>query len=55
RLGKLLFVFAFCVALSRIFVGVHYPLDVAVGLMLGYIVPKCIHTLLKFVKIARTQ
>lgn len=55
RLGKLLFIFAFCVALSRIFVGVHYPLDVAVGLMLGYVVPKCIHTLLQFVKIARTQ
>jgi len=55
RLGKLLFVFAFIVALSRIFVGVHYPLDVAVGLMLGYLVPKCIHTLLKFVKIAPQQ
>jgi len=52
RLGKLLFFLAFAVGLSRIFVGVHYPLDVAVGLMLGYVVPKCIHTLLKFVKIA---
>ena len=55
RLGKLLFAFAFIVGLSRIFVGVHYPLDVAGGFMLGYVVPKCIHTLLKFVKIARTQ
>lgn len=55
RLGKLLFAFACIVALSRIFVGVHYPLDVVVGLMLGYLVPKCIHTLLQFVKIAPRQ
>lgn len=55
RLGKLLFVFAFIVGLSRIFVGVHYPLDVAVGLMIGYAVPKCIHTLFNFVKIARSR
>ncbi len=52
RLGKLLFAFAFVVGLSRIFVGVHYPLDVGAGLLLGYIVAKGIHTLLQFVKIA---
>lgn len=52
RLGKVLFVFAFFVGLSRIFVGVHYPLDVAIGLALGYIVPNCIHTVFTFVKIA---
>ena len=52
RLGKLLIVFAFMVGLSRIFVGVHYPLDVGAGLLLGYIIAKCIHTVFSFVKIA---
>lgn len=52
RLGKLLVLFSLLVALSRIVVGVHYPLDIAVGLLLGYGVPVAIHTLFKFVKIA---
>jgi undecaprenyl-diphosphatase len=40
RLGELLFVFAFIVGLARIYVGVHYPLDVAVGFLIGFIIPK---------------
>lgn len=52
RLGKFLFAFAFIVGLSRIFVGVHYPGDVIVGLLLGCIIPMGIHTLFEFVKIA---
>lgn len=40
RLGTLLFAFAFIVGLARIYVGVHYPLDVGVGFLLGYGIPK---------------
>ncbi len=40
RLGTLLFSFAFVVGLARIYVGVHYPLDVGVGFLLGYFIPK---------------
>jgi len=35
---KVLFVFAFLVIYSRVFVGVHYPFDVAVGALIGTIV-----------------
>lgn len=34
-LGKTLFIFAFLIALSRIYVAVHYPVDVVVGAVLG--------------------
>ncbi|MEO5645877.1 MAG: phosphatase PAP2 family protein [Candidatus Paceibacterota bacterium] len=40
RLGALLFAFAFVVGIARIYVGVHYPLDVGVGFLLGYGIPK---------------
>ncbi len=40
RLGTLLFAFAFIVGIARIYVGVHYPLDVGVGFLLGYVIPK---------------
>lgn len=40
RLGEILFVFAVVVGLARIYVGVHYPLDVGVGFLLGYLIPK---------------
>ncbi len=43
RLGELLFAFAFVVGMARIYVGVHYPLDVAVGFLIGYLVPKLLH------------
>lgn len=43
RLGELLFAFAFVVGMARIYVGVHYPLDVGVGFLLGYIIPKLLH------------
>ena len=43
RLGELLFAFAFVVGMARIYVGVHYPLDVGVGFLIGYIIPKLLH------------
>ncbi len=42
RFGILLFAFAFLVGLARMYVGVHYPLDVGVGFLLGYGIPKLI-------------
>jgi undecaprenyl-diphosphatase len=38
RLGPLLFVLAAAVAYSRVYVGVHYPLDVLGGAALGVVV-----------------
>lgn len=42
-LGKWLYVFASLVAISRIFVGVHYPIDVIAGALLGITIPHIIH------------
>lgn len=39
KAGILLFIFAILVAISRIFVGVHFPIDVLVGALLGVIIP----------------
>lgn len=50
RLGELLFAFAFAVGMARIYVGVHYPLDVGVGFLIGYIVPKLLHIKKEVVK-----
>lgn len=50
RLGELLFAFAFAVGMARIYVGVHYPLDVGVGFLIGYLVPKLLHIKKKVVK-----
>ena len=44
RLGTLLYAFSLLVALSRMYVGVHYPLDVGVGLLLGYVIAKIFHS-----------
>ncbi|PFV83693.1 undecaprenyl-diphosphatase [Bacillus sp. AFS059628] len=35
KTGWLWFILAFCVAISRIWVGVHYPFDVAIGALIG--------------------
>ncbi|HTH93197.1 MAG TPA: phosphatase PAP2 family protein [Candidatus Paceibacterota bacterium] len=50
RLGELLFIFAFAVGLARIYVGVHYPLDVGVGFLIGYLIPKLLHIKREVVK-----
>ncbi|EEL19540.1 Bacitracin transport permease protein BCRC [Bacillus cereus Rock1-3] len=35
KTGWLWIILAFCVAISRIWVGVHYPFDVAIGALIG--------------------
>jgi undecaprenyl-diphosphatase len=50
RFGEVLFAFAFAVGMARIYVGVHYPLDVGVGFLIGYIVPKFLHIKREVVK-----
>ncbi|MEF7654928.1 undecaprenyl-diphosphatase [Bacillus thuringiensis] len=37
KTGWLWLILAFCVAISRIWVGVHYPFDVAIGTLIGCI------------------
>lgn len=43
QLGHILIAFSLVVALSRLYVGVHYPLDIAAGLLIGFVIPKLIH------------
>lgn len=38
KLGSVLLIFAFFMALSRIYIGVHYPMDVACGAVIALIV-----------------
>jgi len=42
KLGMLLFAFAFAVGVARVYVGVHYPIDVGVGFLIGFFIPKLI-------------
>ncbi|MFM2357611.1 MAG: hypothetical protein RJA61_348 [Candidatus Parcubacteria bacterium] len=37
--GALFLVIAFCISVARIFVGVHYPLDILMGALVGISVP----------------
>lgn len=39
RLGRVLVLLAFVIGFSRMFVGVHYPLDVLVGFLIGTTIP----------------
>ena len=40
--GKYLYSFSFIVSLSRIYVGVHYPIDVVGGVLIGVIIGKIV-------------
>lgn len=41
--GHLLLAFAFVVGLSRLYVGVHYPFDIGVGFLIGFVVAKGVY------------
>lgn len=47
HLGHLLIAFAFIVGMSRLYVGVHYPFDVGVGLLIGFTTAKLVHQVFK--------
>ena len=47
HLGHLLVAFSLVVSLSRLYVGVHYPFDIGIGLLIGYLIPKLIHRICK--------
>ncbi len=47
HLAHLLIAFSLIVSLSRLYVGVHYPFDVGVGLLIGFFIPKLIHRVFK--------
>lgn len=38
RLGGVVILLAVCIGVSRIIIGVHYPVDIAAGMVLGYLV-----------------
>ena len=44
HLGHLLAAFSFVVSLSRLYVGVHYPFDIGVGLLIGFLIAKFINS-----------
>lgn len=43
KIGKYAIMLALVIGVSRVYVGVHYPLDVVVGWAIGYFVPQWIH------------
>jgi undecaprenyl-diphosphatase len=47
RLGKVFLLLAFLIAFSRVWVGVHYPLDVLIGAVLGFLWAFIVHYIVK--------
>lgn len=54
-LGPVFFIYAFLVAYSRPYVGVHYPSDVAAGALLGLIVALLLYRLIFFKFLAKPE
>ena len=51
KLGIISLVFALCVAMGRILVGVHFPIDVFAGMIIGLFFPTFIYFILKIANI----
>ncbi len=47
RWGRALFVVAILVGVSRVFVGVHYPIDIVIGAAIGMLVPVVLRELIR--------
>ena len=47
RLAPLLYLLAAAVAFSRVYVGVHYPLDIVGGAVLGVLIATALHLLVR--------
>lgn len=50
KLGLVLFILAFLVGAGRIFVGVHFPLDIAAGALLGILSALAVHKIWKKIR-----
>ena len=44
KIGKYAIMLALAIGVSRVYVGVHYPLDIVVGWAIGYLVPLWLHS-----------
>jgi undecaprenyl-diphosphatase len=54
REGTIWLLLAACVALSRVWTGVHYPMDVAAGALLGVLTAAGVHRMFSTLRFART-
>lgn len=46
KIGIVFFVFAVLIAVSRVIVGVHYPIDIFIGAIIGIVISKQTHKIL---------